>query len=136
MIFRERGEHREKDSVQRGSRVVQVHEVDVEHSCTLACPSGKLLFFLAPQCMRCPKCMTYTCVYATWILPHGICAVSCFSARLVNECLMCSFSLFWFGRRRLGARAEDVTGVRVTKASYCIVLKSVISWQEFLLRQQ
>lgn len=40
------------------SRMVQVHVVDVVHSCVLACLSGELLFFLAPQRMWCPKCMT------------------------------------------------------------------------------
>lgn len=117
---------------------VQIRIMDVVHSCTLGSPSSDLLFFLALQCMWGPKCMTSAHVYAAWICPMGLTLWAAYDLLLLKDCISCVL-LFWFwcfGRVRLGVRAGHITGMRVTKGSYCIFLKSVLSWQEFLLRQQ
>lgn len=88
------------------SRVVQVTAVDA----VLLSSSSTLL----------TKCVTSACVHAPWVLPHRICTASCFWALLTD--FLCAF--LCFGRIRLGVRAEDISGVRGIKGSYCICLKS------------
>lgn len=104
--------------------------LNVVHFCVCGSPSGDLLFFLALQCMWGPKCMTYAYVYATWVCPMGLNTVSCLWSLLFKDCMSCV--LFFGVQGGWGVRAEDIIGVRVTKGSYCIILKSVLSWQEFL----
>lgn len=120
--------------VQQGAGCANSHHGCGAWLCTwqslkwLAFLPGPAMYVRPKMCDLCP------CLYHL-DLPYETYTVSCLWSLLFKDCM--SYVLFWCsGRMSLGVRAEDITGVRVTKGRYCIFLKSVLSWQEFLLRQQ